>query len=254
MNIILWGVAVTILRFFQTLGIWWFMMSLFRRKFSEYKFELFGFSFFISLLLLVNNIFIHISDNYLIFLLEWPFYILFHILIMKKGTGLAIIEATMGYFLYRITQVEIALVFNWAHIISIQDAITKVQPAILIEFILPFIIVFIFQMMLAKKNIGYYFVNNRIMPNKWCWMIWSFNSIIILIVFGRIVHELELFKNGYYGLDEQPYLWGFISLNLLLLWKINESGWKKQYGKTSLARLNRKKLAPLELKKVGEHP
>lgn len=252
-NILLWCIVVTLLRFCQTMGIWWFMMSFFRRRFSDHKFGIVISSFIISLLLLFNNTFIHITDNYLIFLLECPFYILTHVLVVKKGIGLAIIEATVGYFLYRITQAEIALVFNWANIISIQDAITKVKPAILIEFILPFIVVFTIQMLLAKRNIGYYFVNNNIMPSKWGWTIWTINSIIILIVFGRMIHELELFKVGYYGLDEQPYLWGFIFLNLITLWKINQSEWKKHYQKVSLRNHYKKQSTPLNLRKIHKH-
>lgn len=248
--VILWSI-ITLFRFGQSLAIWWFILTLFRRSFKENKTGFIISSFCISIIILFYNA-IHIQSAFLIFALEVPFFILTHLIIIKKGWSMAIIESVIGYYIYRITESEIAMLFNCAHIISIEDAVTKAKPAILMQFIIPFIVVYLIQMLLVRKKWGYYFINNKIMPSKPSWVILTFNSGVILYYFYRLMRDLSVF-NHTWGWDEQPYLIFFIGLNLFILWMVNKKEWENHYSKQSISCFYRKKSIQLNLKKVRNH-
>lgn len=247
-HVLLWS-FVTLLRFAQSLAIWWFILSLFGRSFREHKIGFILSSVCMSLIILFYNA-IHLKGVFLFFSLEVPFFTIFHCIILKKGLGVAIIETIIGYYLYRITEVEIAIIFDWTHIISVKDAVTKVDLAILLQFIIPFIVVYAFQMLLVWKHWGYYLVNNQIMPNKWQWVVLTFNAGAILYYFKRLCIDIVRYSH-YGGWDEQPFLIFFTTLILTILWVINKSEWEKYYINNPSIYLNKNK--PLKIKKVENH-
>lgn len=248
--VVLWSI-VTLFRFGQSFAIWWFILTLFKRDLKEHKSKFLISSFFISLMILFYNV-IHVPNAFLLFAFEVPIFTVSHLLILKKGIGVAVIETIIGYYLYRITEIDIAMLFSWAHIFSIRTDVTRPDAAILMQFILPFVVILAFQMLLVRNHWGYYLINNEIMPNKWWWIVLTFNSGVILYYFKRLLHDLNTYTY-YAGWDEQLYLIFFITLNLSILWWINKTGWEKHYERQAISRFYQKKSFPLSLKKTGKH-